>query len=92
MYLDIAKSNKSINVTDRALRDYPGVTEILTHCGKFVKLPYIANTNLLKMLLSNSVPIRHSKRYFYLRHERVTKKMTIIVSDVSVCYTFFREK
>ena len=24
---------------------------------------------------------------FYLRHERVTRKMTMIVSDVSVCYT-----
>ena len=29
---------------------------------------------------------------FYLRHERVTRKMTIIVSKVSVCYTFFRER
>ena len=29
---------------------------------------------------------------FYLRQERVTRKMTIIVSNVSVCYTFFRER
>ena len=29
---------------------------------------------------------------FYLRHERVTRKMTITVSNVSVCYTFFRER
>ena len=28
----------------------------------------------------------------YLRHERVTRKMTVIVSNVSVCYTFFRER
>ena len=29
---------------------------------------------------------------FYLRHERVTRKMTMIVSNVSVWYTFFRER
>ena len=34
----------------------------------------------------------HDFFLFYLRHERVTRKMTIIVSKVSVCYTFFRER
>ena len=37
-------------------------------------------------------PKKFFRIYFYLRHERVTKKMTIIVSNVSVCYTFFRER
>ena len=34
----------------------------------------------------------HGMDRFYLRHEGVTRKMTMIVSNVSVCYTFFRER
>ena len=34
----------------------------------------------------------HVARYIYLRHKRVTRKMTMIVSNVSVGYTFFRER
>ena len=53
-----------------------------------------ANTNPRELSLANDFLQRTLMLHdiFYLRHERVTRKMTITVSNVSVCNTFFRER
>ena len=64
-------------------------TFIPTHQGAKVRqrpslVLSLANDFLQRTLMLQDI--------FYLRHERVTRKMTMLVSNVSVCYTFFRER
>ena len=54
-------------------------------CARHHKQFSLANDFLQRTLMFQDIII-------YFRPERVTKKMTRLVSNVSVCYTFFREK